>query len=390
MTPAIDEKINSFLAKRHENGTVRSLKPTTRAAAPFCEIRGQKLIDFSSNDYLSLSRHPALAKEAAAWLEKFGTSFSASRLVCGTSPEILDLESRIAAWKGTEAAIVVGSGYLANCGAIPALAGRKTAIFADKLNHASLNAGCMQSGADFKRYRHLDMEHLDSLLRNSHAAEKLIVSDTVFSMDGDVADCTALYGISKRHNAFLYLDDAHATGVFGGKGEGSPLDFIEDLNDVIAMGTFSKGMGAYGAYLAGTKRSIDFLVNACGSFIYSTALPPAAYGAISAAVELVQTEKVRRDAKKLLENAEKLREELRRDGLDCGPGGSQIIPLIVGESSKALDVSEKLLADGILAIAIRPPTVPENSARIRLSLNVSHGEKEMTQLIAAIRVSKTS
>ncbi len=351
---------------------------------PFCEFRGQKLIDFSSNDYLALSRHPALAREAAAWLEKFGTSFSASRLVCGTSPETLDLESRIAAWKGTEAAIVVGSGYLANCGAIPALAGRKTAIFADKLNHASLNAGCMQSGADFRRYRHLDFEHLENLLRNSHAAEKLVVSDTIFSMDGDVADCKTLYGISRKHNAFLYLDDAHATGVFGERGQGTPLDFVDDFGNVVIMGTFSKGMGAYGAYLAGTKRNIDFLVNACGSFIYSTALPPSAYGAISAAVELVQTGKVRREAKKLLENAEKLREELRRDGLDCGPSCSQIIPLIVGESARALDVSEKFLAAGILAIAIRPPTVPENSARIRLSINSSHGENEMNRLMAAI------
>jgi 8-amino-7-oxononanoate synthase len=316
-------------------------------------------------------------EESIAWTEKFGASSSASRLVCGTIPEYIEIETEIARWKGFEKAIILGSGYLANCGAINALAGRKSAIFADKLNHASLNAGCIRPGAGFKRFAHRDYENLERFLRNSQSEEKLIVSDTVFSMDGDMADIEKLYELSEKYDALLYLDDAHATGVFGSRGEGSSLDFANDKSRIIVMGTFSKGMGAYGAYLAGSEKIIDFFINACNTFIYSTALPPSAYGAIKAGLELVQSAETRLSAKKLIETSSRFVSDLRVKGFNCGNTGTQIIPLIFGDSMRVVGISEKLLGDGILAIPIRPPTVPEGGARIRLSFNAGHKDSDI-------------
>ncbi len=384
MSSKIKDKFSSLLGKREKSGILRTLKPIHKISAARCEFRKKELLNFSSNDYLALSTHPALIKESTKWLEKFGTSFSASRLLCGSSHEILELESRIAEWKKCESALIIGSGYLANCGAIPALAGRKSAIFADKLNHASLNAACIQSGADFKRYHHCDYENLESFLRNSQALEKLIVSDSIFSMDGDIADVEKLYILAKKYNAFLYLDDAHASGVFGKNGEGTSLDFVDDFSSVLIMGTFSKGMGAYGAYLAGDKMAIDYLINTCSSFIYSTALPPASYGAISASLDIVQSREIRNRAKKLLKNAEFIRSKMREKKLDYGKSASQIIPIMLGEARRAVEFSERLIDAGILAVPIRPPSVPENSARIRLSLNAAHTVENIKRLMANI------
>jgi 8-amino-7-oxononanoate synthase len=377
MKNPIQKRIDLFLEEREKSGTFRSLREVTPISASRCEFRGNVYVNFSSNDYLALSKHPRIVEESLAWTEKFGASSSASRLVCGTIPECVGIEMEIARWKGFEKAIILGSGYLANCGAISALAGRKSAIFADKLNHASLNAGCIQSGADFKRFAHLDYENLGRFLRNSQSEEKLIVSDTVFSMDGDMADIEKLYELSEKYNAILYLDDAHATGVFGSRGEGSSLDFADDKSRIVAMGTFSKGMGAYGAYLAGSEKIIAFFINACQSFIYSTALPPAAYGAIKAGLELVQSAEIRLSAKKLIEKSSRFVSDLRVKGFNCGNTGTQIIPLIFGDSMRVAGISEKLLGDGILAIPIRPPTVPEGGARIRLSFNAGHEDGDI-------------
>ncbi|HPN84479.1 MAG TPA: 8-amino-7-oxononanoate synthase [Victivallales bacterium] len=376
----IEQKIKFFLDERKELNTLRKIRKLRISSSNHCEFRKKKLINFSSNDYLGLSKHPYMVSESLKWLEKFGTSFSASRLVCGTSAEVVEIEEKIAEWKATESSIIVGSGYLANCGAIPALAGRKTAIFADKLNHASLNVGCIQSGAEFNRYRHLDLEHLENLLRNSQAEEKLIVSDTIFSMDGDIAEIQKLYVLSEKYDAMLYLDDAHASGVFGKRGEGSSLDFVEDFSRMIVMGTFSKGMGAYGAYIAGTRNNIDYLVNTCGSFIYSTALPPSAYGAINASIDLVQKKELRQAAKNLLQNSAELLSELEKHKFDCGNSESQIIPIIIGDSAKTIRFTERLIEKGILAVPIRPPTVPQNSSRIRISLNTAHSKEDIKTL----------
>jgi 8-amino-7-oxononanoate synthase len=347
-----------------------------------CWVDGATCLNFSSNDYLGLSGDPRLKAAAAAWTERLGTGTGASRLVTGTSPEVLALEARIAAWKGTEAALLVGSGYLANLGAIAALAdGRGDAIVADRLNHASLNAGCRLAGGRFHRYRHGDLGHADTLLAGSAAARRcLLVSDTVFSMDGDLADVMGLASLARRHGALLYLDEAHATGLFGDRGEG-----LSGGDADLAMGTFSKAMGSYGAYLAGSREMIDFLVNRCAPFIFSTALPPGVCGAIEAALGLVQTEEFRDRRVRLLENAGRVVGELRNLGLDVGPSASPIIPVRVGDAAAAVECAQFLLSRGILGVAIRPPTVPAGTARIRLSLNAAHTPGDLERLIAACR-----
>lgn len=380
----IQKKIEQFLEERIKKNTLRSLKSLTKINSKICEFCNKTLIDFCSNDYLSFSSEKKLIEESIKWLQKFGTSFPASRLVSGTVKEIVELEEKIAEWKNTESALIIGSGFLANSSVIPALADRHSAIFADRLNHASLNHGCIASGAQFNRYKHLDYQHLEELLRNSQNQGKIIVSDTIFSMEGDCADIEELYYLSKKYDAFLYLDDAHATGVFGKKGEGVDLSFADDFSNLLVMGTFSKGMGCYGAYVAGTRKNIDYLINACASFIYSTALPPAVYGSISAAIELCRQEEIRKRAAKILKNTEYFRNELKKLKLNCGNSKTQIIPIIFGSNSNTLSVSAKLLENGILALAIRPPTVPENSARIRISVCAHHDKNDIQKFLQSI------
>ena len=349
MSSVISEKIDSFLNERNKKNSLRKLKKLEKITSKIYRYNNLEVIDFSSNDYLALSEEKSLKYEAEKWLKKFGTSFSASRLVSGNVKEILDLEKKIAEWKNTESAIIIGSGFLANSSVIPALISRKGVIFADKLNHASLNHGCIQSQAEFKRYKHLDYSHLEWMLRNSQTPEKLIVSDSIFSMDGDYADIKKLYELSKKYNAFLYIDDAHATGVFGKYGEGSEISFIDDLSNFIIMGTFSKGMGAYGAYIAGTKKNIDFIINSCSSFIYSTSLPPSVYGSISGAIDAVQRNDIREKVKQVLEMAEILRLKLKEMNFNTGNSSTQIIPIILGNNLSTLKLSEKLLKkDSIL------------------------------------------
>lgn len=277
--------------------------------------------------------------------------------------------------------MIIGSGFLANTGVIPALADRNSTVFADKLNHASLNSGVQLSGADFKRYRHLDLKHLEELIHKDSSSRRIIMSDTVFSMDGDLADIVKLREIAVASNSILYLDDAHATGVFGGKGEG--LAHVESDTD-IAMGTFSKAMGSYGAYVACSAEMKEYLVNKCSSFIFSTALPPGVYGAISAAVDIVQTTEFREIRKALHAKSAKLVCELRRLGFETGNTASPIIPVILGDSEKVVKISRRLLEKGILAVAIRPPTVPTGSARLRISLNAAHTGEDISKLLDAL------
>ncbi len=372
------EFVKRFLAEATASSTKRSLRAVVPVSARETVVDGRKCLNFSSNDYLGLAFHPALIAESVRWTEKYGAGSAASRLVTGTIDAYLELEQRIAAWKGAEAAVILGAGYMANTGLIAAIAGRKAVIFSDKYNHASLNAGCTLSGANFVRFRHNDLDHLEELIvREDDAAEKIIVCDTVFSMDGDVVDTDNLAAIAKKYGCLLYLDDAHATGVFGDRGEGLGCG----ASAHIVMSTFSKAMGGYGSCATCSSDMKEYLINRCGSFVFSTAMPPAIYGAISAAVDLVQGEECRILRRNLFRRVSWLREQLNAAGLNTGCSTTQILPVILGENDLALSVSRQLLENGVLAVAIRPPTVPKDTARIRLSLSAAHTDSDVEYLL---------
>jgi glycine C-acetyltransferase len=322
-----------------------------------------------------------LKAEAARWSERSGSGSGASRLISGTSAECLALEERVAAWKGFEAAIVLGSGYAANVGVIQALVGHDDAVFADKLNHASINAGCRLSGAAFRRYKHCDAARFEKMISAGDVPPgRLLVSDSVFSMDGDVAPLAELHAVAKAHDAFVLIDDAHASGVMGERGHG----LGSTANCDMVMSTFSKALGSCGACLACSAAMKEHLVNKCGPFIYSTAPPPGLLGAISAAVAIVESDEGAALRAKLSENAKLLREGIKALGFDCGPSETMIVPLIVGDATKCVEVAAKLLDAGFFAPAVRPPTVPKNSARLRISLNAAHGREDVERLLAAL------
>lgn len=373
--------VEQFLSDAESCGNKRVLKEVIPISARKCKIDGDVLLNFSTNNYLGLAEHPFLKNESIRWTESYGIGSMASRLVSGTLPQYLELEDDIARWKGTEAAIIVGSGYMANTGAIPALANRNSVIIADKLNHASLNAGCQLSGAKFVRYRHNDIDHLKALLEKHKDAERiLIVVDTVFSMDGDVAPLTVIESLGREYGAVLYFDDAHGTGVFGERGEGLVGDHSAD----IMMGTFSKAMGGYGAYIACSLKMKEYLINKCGSFIYTTALPPGVYGAISAAVKLVQTDEyalIRREYKRKVSY---IIQEFNKLGFDTGETETGIVPIILNDSDKVISAAKFLRKYGVFVVGIRPPTVPVGTARLRFTLNAAHTWEDIEILLGAI------
>jgi len=345
---------------------------------------GRELLDFSSNDYLGLSLHPLLAERACEWTRRFGTSAGASRLVTGTGEAVTELEARIAAFKGTEAALVFATGWQANASVIPALlqAMPGAAIFADRLIHASMHAGISAAGARQHRFRHNDCDHLDKLFANKgrDAPARLILTESVFSMDGDGPDLARLGEIARRHHAILYVDEAHATGVLGPAGAGLSATVPGSVD--IVMGTFGKALGGFGAYVAGSRALCDYLLNRASGFVFSTALPPAALGAIDAALELVPAMDLERTHLAAL--SDRLREGLTRLGIEHGASTSQIVPVIIGAEADALALAARLEGHGMLAAAIRPPTVPPGSSRLRIALKAGQTQADIDALIGAI------
>lgn len=348
---------------------------------------GATLINFSSNDYLGLSTHPALVARARDWAAALGTGSGASRLVCGTLEAHEQIEAKVAAFKGTEAALIFASGFQANATVLPALLDRRTVgpaplLFADALVHASLHHGCRASGVKPLFFRHNDLAHLGELLAATAAepGPRFIVTETVFSMDGDRVDVAALAAIAERHDAFLYLDEAHATGVLGERGTG--LAALARGRVDLVMGTFSKALGSFGAYVASSQTLRDYLINRCAGFIYSTALPPPALGAIDAALDLVLAMDAERGHLQSL--AERLRAGLRGAGFDTAASTTQIVPVLVGDEAQALALSAALERDGFLAVAIRPPTVPPGSSRIRFALTAAHQDSDIDRLVASL------
>ena len=343
---------------------------------------GATLIDFSSNDYLGLARHPLLGERAAEWAARHGSGAGASRLVTGTHAAHLAIEAKIAAFKGREAALLFPSGWQLNAAVLAALlkAAPTALLFTDRLIHASLHAGA--AGHRQIRFRHNDLDHLEELLAGygDRPGPRLIVTESVFSMDGDRVDLARLGAMARAHDAFLYIDEAHATGVLGPEGRGLSAE-APGAADLV-MGTFSKAMGCFGAYVAGSRLLIDYLVNACGGFIFSTAPPPAMLGAIDAALDLVPGMEAERA--RLAAHGALLRGRLHAAGIDTADSSTQIVPAIIGEATDALALAEALAADGLLAAAIRPPTVPAGTSRLRLALRASHDEDDIVRLAEAI------
>jgi len=347
------------------------------------------LLDFSGNDYMGLARRPELVEAAAEAGRRFGAGATGSRLLSGNSALHEALEARIASDKGTEAALVFTSGYQANAACIAALLDKTTLgaeplVFADRLNHASMHLGCALAGARQTRYRHLDLEHLKALLEkhSNDPRPKFILSETVFGMDGDLADVAALQSLALRFDALLYLDEAHATGVFGQNGFGL-AETIELAPTTVVMGTFSKALGVSGGYVACSTLLRDYLINRAGGFIFSTAPSPLVLGAALKAWELLPGLGAERAG--LLARAERLRVELRQMGLDTGPSVSQIVPVILGDPVRTVTARDALAAKGIRVSAVRPPTVPQGTSRLRLGLSAAHTDSDLERLVEALR-----
>ena len=382
-----DDALSDALDKLDAAGRRRRIRPVAIPGPRLVLADGRQLLDFSSNDYLGLSQHPALKARAIEWVERFGAGARAARLVTGTLEAVAELEARLAAFKGTEAALMFNAGYQANAAALPALfelaGGRDALVFSDRLNHASLHAGCAAAGVKQIRFRHNDLDHLEELLAQHGGKPAFIVTESVFSMDGDVADVARLGAIAQRHGAVLYVDEAHATGVLGPQGRG----LATAAPGAVVMGTLGKAFGSAGAYIAGSRALVDYLVNRCAGFVYSTAPAPAACGAVDAALDLVPA----MDAERALlkERGKRLRLRLAEFDIPTLASTTQIVPAVLGSEEAALAAQRRLEARGVLAIAIRPPTVPEGASRLRFALSSAHAEADFEALLDAVGALRT-
>ena len=376
---SLDEFAAAKLAELERANLRRRLVETTRLDGIWALRNGRRLLSFSCNDYLNLSQHPAIKAAAIAALQRHGIGSGASRLVTGNHPVFAGLEGRLARLKQTQAACVFGSGYLANIGIIPALIGADDLVLVDELAHACLFAGARLSRATVMPFRHSDLAHVQALLGQHRARHPraLIATDGVFSMDGDVAPIPALAALAERFDAWLMTDDAHGIGVVGG-GRGSTFINGENAAVPLQMGTLSKAIGAYGGYLCASASVIELIHNRARSFVYSTGLPPAIAAAAVAALDRIETD----PAYAALPLA-KARAFTRRVGLP--EAESPIVPLIVGDAQAALRASRLLEAEGFLVIAIRPPTVPAGTARLRFAFTAQHPDHEIERLADIVR-----
>ncbi len=376
--------LSDRLDELRDRGLHRRLKMVSGPQGPRVLLDGRPVLLLCSNNYLGLADHPRVRQAAAEASMRWGVGAGASRLISGNMKLHKHLESRLAEFKGHEAALLFGSGYLANTGAIAALARRGEVVFSDELNHASIIDGCRLSAAETFIYRHADPEHLAWGLREARGRGSLIVTDGVFSMDGDVAPLEELVGLARRHDCRLMVDEAHATGALGpgGRGAVAAAGLTEEVDLII--GTLGKALGCYGAYACASREIVDYLINMARPFIFSTAPPPPVVAAAMAALELLASHPHR--VERLATNARALRETLSEEDLDLGASETQIVPLQVGDANRATELCERLLERGVFAQAIRPPTVPEGSSRLRLTVMATHRAAELRRagkLIAA-------
>ena len=368
----LEENLDSLETR----GLKRDLRNAEGAQARELIIDQKKVLNFCSNNYLGLANDLRLKKSAVNCMRHEGFGSGASRLVCGNMNSHRMLEQRISAFKQTESCIVFSTGYMANLGIISSLFNRDDVIFSDRLNHASIIDGILLSGACFKRYHHCDMDHLETCLKNTKCLGKRgIITDSVFSMDGDIAPLRQIVTLADRYEALVMVDEAHALGVFGKKGRGCVEHFnLQDKIDV-QMGTLSKAAGSFGAYACGTKNLISFLINQARSFIYTTGMPPAICAASSQAIEIIEKEPLLRQ--RLWDNTAYLKGEIEKIGLDTMHSESPIIPILIKDSKLAVEFSQRLFQEGVFVQAIRPPTVPANTARLRLTVMATHTKQDM-------------
>jgi len=341
-------------------------------------VDGKVLRNFASNDYLGLSVHPQVCAAAKDVIDAQGLGSGASRLISGDVPLLHQFEQELAAWKGFEDCLVVGSGMLANMGLLQALADRHTAIFSDKLNHASLVDGARLSGANVSRYAHLDVQKLEQCLQKTTAKQRIIVSDGVFSMDGDVADVASLINLAENYDALLLIDDAHGMGTLGEQGKGL-VGGLAGHARLIEVGTLGKAFGSYGAYILGTHEMIEGLKQRMRTLIYSTALPLSVIAAAQAALHVMQTTDV---VQKLQNNVSYFLEQAK--DLPLMPSTTAIQPMLLGADEQALSAAKGLRAQGFFVPAIRPPTVPQGQSRLRITLSATHSQQDINSLVKAL------
>ncbi|MFN2341854.1 MAG: aminotransferase class I/II-fold pyridoxal phosphate-dependent enzyme [Desulfonatronovibrio sp.] len=376
MNNELNKNISRTLKSISQNGNLRQIPELDHGADLYIQIKGQRLLNLASNNYLGLSNSRELIQASAEGASNYGTSGAASRLITGNFKPYDQLEKLVASFKEQDTALVVGCGYTANLCILTALASRETVVFSDRLNHASIIDGAILSRAKLIRYRHRDTDHLDWLIRkHQNQPGKILVTDTVFSMDGDLAPLEELVHICHKYSILSIVDEAHATGIFGrGRGLAHHLGIDKDID--IHMGTFSKALGSYGGYIASRKNIIELIINQGRAFIYSTSLPPAVISANLSSVRSVIDNPL--TGNRLIEMAQDLKGYLTDLGFDTGYSSSQIIPVILKKSSIVMNAMNSLMDSGIYVAGIRPPTVPENTARLRISLRADMNQEEIS------------
>jgi len=372
------------LAQMAALGLRRALKSVDSPQGTTIVLNGREVLNFSSNDYLGLSNDARLKRAVVEAIEQYGLGAGASRLICGNMRAHEELEAQLALFKKSESALVFSSGYMANTGTISALMGRNDIVLSDKLNHASIIDGIILSRAKFLRYPHADVQALEGMLRTSDPTQrKLIVTDSVFSMDGDKAPLKEIVDLARRYEAMVMVDEAHGIGVLGAHGGGLVEELgLQDQVD-IQMGTLSKAVGVLGAYVCGTSLLREYLINKSRAFIYTTALPPALAHAAGVALQIIQQDDRLRG--QLIDNAQYLLAGLKSLGFDTMNSSTPIIPVLVKDPARAMDISRYLLKQGIFVQAIRPPTVPVNTARLRLTVTATHARDDLDRLLDALR-----
>lgn len=376
--------IDEDLRKRKENNQFRNLRAVSPGKDSVTVIKeGKQLLNFCSNDYLGLSKHPGLIKRANEYAEQYGAGSTASRLITGTYDIHEKLEEKIARTFNRESALLFNSGFQANSTLVGTLTDRHSLVLADRLCHNSLLQGALLSRADLMRFEHNDLAHLEKLLIEAKGKSYnriLIITETVFSMDGDRSDLAAVSDLAGTHNALLFVDDAHAVGVWGKSGLG--LAYEAEGVDIL-LGTCGKAFGSFGSYVACSNNMKDYIVNYCPGFIYTTALPPPVIGAIDSALDIIPG--LNKERASYHHTISKVIRELSDFGYEAGPSSTQIIPVILGDEKETVALAEWLEKQGILATAIRPPTVPENSSRIRFTITSKHSDDHIDYLLKKMK-----
>jgi 8-amino-7-oxononanoate synthase len=383
---SMDASLQAQLDKRREQFLYRQRTNVTSGCGAKLQVDGRSLVNFCSNDYLGLAGHPAIAAALKSGADTYGTGSGASHLISGHSAAHQQLEEQLAEFTGRPRALLFSTGYMANMGVINALVGRHDLVLQDQLNHASLLDGGWLSRADSKRYKHNNLEHLQQQLEQSGAHRKLIVTDGVFSMDGDLAPLPEISTIAAKHNGWLMVDDAHGVGVLGATGGGIVEAQNLSIDQVpILMGTLGKSFGTFGAFVAGSEALIETLIQFARTYIYTTALPPAIACATSASLQVIRKEQWRRDHLQRL--IARFRRGAQQIGLQLMASDTPIQPILVNDDQLVVAINQQLRESGFMVGAIRPPTVPKGTGRLRITLSASHTEQQVDQLLDALRPS---